>query len=223
MKILHSDKDIIVVNKPSGLLSVPGKGPENQDCVTERVKELFPDCHHYPAAHRLDMDTSGVMVLGRTEESYKHLCAQFRERQTRKRYFAVLQGELKEQGGVVDLPIRMDPLNRPYQVYDPVDGKKSITHWDLLGTHGGLSFVEFTPHTGRSHQLRVHSSHELGLGAPILGDRLYGNGTGPGQLFLHAHYLCFFHPQTGEEVEFHAEIPRRWRHWGLFFEKKFRK
>ncbi|XPV76646.1 MAG: RluA family pseudouridine synthase [Desulfovibrio sp.] len=205
LDILYSDTKIVVVNKPSGLLSVPGKGPENQDCIVSRVRAMFPESRKYPAVHRLDMDTSGILVLGITARANKELCEQFQNRQVSKRYIALLDGLLSQTEGVVDLPIRMDPYNRPYQVYDPIHGKQSVTDWRTLSVEEGKTRVEFTPHTGRTHQLRVHSAHPLGLGCPIVGDRLYGTGTAPGQLKLHAAYLKFMHPKTKEMMEF--EVP----------------
>lgn len=205
LDIVYSDNKIVVVNKPSGLLSVPGKGPENQDCVVTRVQAMFPECRKFPTVHRLDMDTSGLLVLGLTARAVSDLMEQFRLRKVKKRYEALLEGVVEEEEGVIELAFRLDPENRPYQVYDPVQGKTGITHWRKIEIENGNTRVEFTPHTGRTHQLRVHSAHPKGLGHPIIGDRLYGNGTGPGQLKLHARYLCFEHPKTNEKMEF--DIP----------------
>lgn len=205
LDIVYSDNKIVVVNKPSGLLSVPGKGPENQDCVVTRVQAMFPECRKFPTVHRLDMDTSGLLVLGLTARAVSDLMEQFRLRKVKKRYEALLEGVVEEEEGVIELAFRLDPENRPYQVYDPVQGKTGITHWRKIEIENGNTRVEFTPHTGRTHQLRVHSAHPKGLGHPIIGDRLYGNGTGPGQLKLHARYLCFEHPKTKEKMEF--DIP----------------
>lgn len=210
IEVLYADPKIVVVNKPSGLLSVPGRGPENQDCVVTRVQTMFPECRKFPAVHRLDMDTSGILVLGLTARSNRELFQQFQQRQVAKRYIAVLDGVVEAEEGIVDLPIRLDIYNRPYQVYDPVHGKQSRTHWRRLGVHDGQTLVEFSPKTGRTHQLRVHSAHALGIGFPIVGDRLYGTGTGPGQLKLHAEYLCFTHPKTGEKMEFTTPPASDW-------------
>ena len=203
--ILHYDNDLIVVCKPSGLLSVPGKGPENQNCVVARVKEMFPDCPDHPEVHRLDMDTSGIMVLARNKETHRELCRQFHDRETKKRYIALLDGKLTENSGTIRLPFRLDVDNRPRQIYDPVHGKLGITHWKVLCVENEKTRVEFIPVTGRTHQLRIHAASEHGLGIPIIGDRLYGSGTEPGQLKLHACFLQFRHPATGKKMKFNSD------------------
>lgn len=202
LDIVYSDRKIVVVNKPSGLLSVPGRGPDNQDCVVARVQKMFPECRKFPAVHRLDMDTSGLLVLGLTARAVRELFEQFQKRQVKKKYEALLDGVVKGDAGVIEMAFRLDPYNRPHQVYDPIQGKLGVTSWRKLGLKRGMTRVEFTPHTGRTHQLRVHSAHPLGLGCPIAGDRLYGAGTGPGQLKLHARHLKFTHPKTKEILEF---------------------
>ncbi|BBD07540.1 RluA family pseudouridine synthase [Desulfovibrio ferrophilus] len=202
LDILFSDSKLVVVNKPSGLLSVPGRGPENQDCVVTRIQALFPECRRFPTVHRLDMDTSGILVLGFTARTVRELIEQFQQRSVAKRYEAVLDGRVDKPEGAIELSLRLDPYNRPYQIYDPIHGKSALTHWRRLGEENGRTRVEFTPHTGRTHQLRVHASHPLGLDCPIVGDRLYGTGTAPGQLKLHAKYLRFMHPKTKEMMEF---------------------
>ena len=207
LDILYSDDAIVVVNKPSGLLSVPGKGEENQDCVVSRLRALFPDCIEQPSVHRLDQDTSGILVLALTASAHRNLSVQFMDRLVGKRYVALLDGVLEEDSGEIELPIRLDPDDRPRQVHDPVNGKRAVTRWRKLGTEEGRTRVEFLLLTGRTHQLRVHSSHEKGLGFPIVGDRLYGTGTGPGQLKLHASCLRFRHPVTRAPMEFVSEPP----------------
>nr|WP_321512884.1 RluA family pseudouridine synthase [uncultured Pseudodesulfovibrio sp.] len=207
LKVLHADKHIVVVNKPSGLLSVPGKGDANQDCVVSRLREMFPGCIEQPSVHRLDQDTSGLLVLALTTEAHRNLSKQFMDRLVGKRYIALLDGVLDESGGIIELKFRLDPENRPYQVYDPVNGKNGITRWRKIGIEDGRTRVEFMPHTGRTHQLRLHSSHEKGLGLPIVGDRLYGTGTGPGQLKLHASTLRFRHPASKKLMEFITAAP----------------
>lgn len=202
LDVLFSDNKLVVVNKPSGLLSVPGKGPENQDCVVTRVQALFPECRRFPTVHRLDMDTSGILVLGQTARAVRELVEQFQQRTVKKRYVALLDGLVDKPEEPIELPLRLDPYNRPHQVVDPIHGKPCLTHWRRLGVENGRSRVEFIPHTGRTHQLRVHAAHPLGLDCPIVGDRLYGSGTAPGQLKLHAGYLCFVHPKTKEVMEF---------------------
>ena len=207
IEVVCCESEFVVVNKPSGLLAVPGKGEENQDCVVARIKKLYPDCIEQPAVHRLDMDTSGLMVLALTADMHRELSLQFHDRKTEKRYIALLDGEVSGNEGTIELPFRLDVENRPYQVYDPVDGKTGITHWKKIAVENGRTRVEFRPITGRTHQLRVHAASEHGLGIPILGDRLYGSGTGPGQLKLHASFLSFTHPRTGERLEFRSDPP----------------
>lgn len=202
--ILHEDAEFVVVNKRSGFLSVPGRGPDKLDSVATRIRSLYPDCIEQPAVHRLDMDTSGLMVVALNTASQRNLSMQFQARQTRKRYIALLAGELEDQAGTIELPFRLDVDNRPFQIYDEVHGKLGITHWEKLATLDGITRVAFTPVTGRTHQLRVHSAHERGLGTPIVGDPLYGSGTGPGQLKLHACDLGFQHPTTGDTLNFHC-------------------
>jgi tRNA pseudouridine32 synthase/23S rRNA pseudouridine746 synthase len=207
LDVVYADRKIVVVNKPSGLLSVPGRGPENQDCVVNRVREMFPESRRFPSVHRLDMDTSGLMVLGITARANRELCTQFQQREVDKKYIGLLDGLVAKPEGMIDLPLRMDRFNRPYQIYDPIHGKRALTQWRRLGVEDGHTRVEFILLTGRTHQLRVHSAHPLGLGCPLVGDRLYGTGTGPGQLKLHAGYLRFTHPKTKEIMEFATEPP----------------
>ena len=207
LEIVHEDPDFVIVNKLSGMLSVPGRGPEKRDCVAERVREMFPGCPEQPSVHRLDMDTSGLLVVARNPESHRALSIQFQKRETRKRYFALLDGLVEAEGGTIELPFRLDIENRPYQIYDPVHGKMGITHWQKQSVENGLTRVSFVPVTGRTHQLRVHSAHERGLGVPIVGDPLYGRGTGPAQMKLHAAELGFQHPRSGVEINFASPPP----------------
>jgi tRNA pseudouridine32 synthase/23S rRNA pseudouridine746 synthase len=206
LDIVHQEATFVVVNKPSGLLSVPGRGPDMQDCVVNRLKALFSECIEQPSVHRLDMDTSGLQVLALTKEAQRNLSIQFQKHQVEKTYIAILQGILDTDTGKIELAFRLDPENRPHQVYDPVLGKVGVTSWRKLGVKNGCTRVEFKPLTGRTHQLRLHAASEHGLGYPIVGDRLYGTGTGPGQLQLHAAYLSFAHPESGQRVEF-STIP----------------
>ncbi len=202
LDILHTDPDFVVVNKLSGMLAVPGRGPDKIDSVADRVRRLFPGCIKQPAVHRLDMDTSGLMVVALSADAHRNLSRQFHERQTRKKYLALLDGVLEQEDGVIELPFRLDVDNRPIQIYDEVHGKMGITHWRKLAVEGQTTRIEFTPITGRTHQLRLHAYHEKGLGIPIVGDPFYGRGTGPGQLKLHACELSFAHPITGQELTF---------------------
>lgn len=205
IKIVHEEKDFVVVEKPSGLLSVPGRGPDKAHSVTKLIRERFPNCIEQPSVHRLDMDTSGLLVLGLTKEVHRNLSIQFQDRKVSKRYIALLDGIVEEESGTIELPFRLDIDNRPYQIYDAEQGKMGLTHWKKIGTKNSITRIEFSPITGRTHQLRVHSAHEKGLGISIIGDPLYGTGTGPSQLKLHAGYLSFSHPHSGETLEFHSE------------------
>jgi len=207
MKILHIDPHFVVIDKPSGLLSVPGRGESMRDCVTERIKTLFPGCIGQPAVHRLDMDTSGLMVVARLKGAHQHLSRQFAERKVEKHYIALLKGQLHRRAGEIALPFRLDPDNRPYQIHDPVRGKMGISRWRLLSIEGERSRVEFIPLTGRTHQLRLHAAHPLGLGMPIVGDRLYGTGKLPGEMLLHAARLTFCHPESGQRMTWESQPP----------------
>jgi tRNA pseudouridine32 synthase/23S rRNA pseudouridine746 synthase len=207
LPILHCDEELVVVLKPSGLLAVPGRGAERQDCVVARVKALRPECIEQPSVHRLDMDTSGLMVLALTADAHRGLSRQFHDRETEKRYIALLDGELAGDEGTIELPFRLDVEHRPRQIYDPIHGKTGVTHWKKLAVEDGRTRVEFHPVTGRTHQLRLHAASTHGLGIPILGDRLYGVGTGQGRLRLHASLLRFTHPRSGERLEFHSDPP----------------
>ena len=207
LTLLYLDRHCAVVDKPGGLLAVPGRGPDKQDCLTARLRQLCPWSIEQPAAHRLDMATSGLMVLGLSSEAQRRLSRQFAERQVAKMYLAILEGEPAGQGGVIRLAFRLDPTRRPYQVYDPLQGKTGLTYWQKLECHGGTSLVALWPHTGRTHQLRLHTSHPLGLGCPIAGDRLYGSGEPGEQLCLHAAYLSFLHPASGRCMRFCSQPP----------------
>lgn len=207
MEILYQDKDIVVVDKPSGLLSIPGRGPEKIDSVSHRIRQMFPDCLAQPSVHRLDMDTSGLLVLALTAASHRHLSLQFQNRETDKHYLALLDGELAGEEGTITLPFRLDIENRPHQIYDEIHGKIGTTHWKKLGIENGKTRIAFHPITGRTHQLRVHSAHPKGLGIPIVDDPLYGNGDFPGKMKLHACELTFTHPTTGEKMTFTAPVP----------------
>ena len=202
LDILHTDPDFVVVNKRSGMLAVPGRGPDKVDSVADRVRRMFPGCIEQPAVHRLDMDTSGLMVVARSAEAHRNLSRQFHERLTEKKYIALLDGVLEQESGTIELPFRLDVDNRPIQIYDEIHGKIGITHWRKLAVEGGRTRIEFIPITGRTHQLRLHAYHEKGLGIPIVGDPFYGHGDGPGQLKLHACELIISHPLTEARLTF---------------------
>jgi tRNA pseudouridine32 synthase/23S rRNA pseudouridine746 synthase len=211
LEIIYADQRLAVVNKPGGLLAVPGRGPDKQDCVVRRFKERFSDTIAQPAVHRLDMATSGLMVLALTAEAHRHLSRQFSERQVEKKYIALLDGSVEGEGGEIILCFRLDPDNRPHQIYDPARGKTGVTRWRRLHVRNSESRpqtrVEFIPLTGRTHQLRLHAAHELGLGCPIVGDSLYGGGKMGDPMLLHAALLAFTHPATGERLEFSSPVP----------------
>jgi len=202
LRLCYQDAEIVVVDKPGGLLAVPGRGPDHQDSVVSRIRALFPECIAQPAVHRLDMDTSGLMVLGLTRGAHARLSRQFATRRVEKGYLALLEGTVVGCAGEIALRFRLDPENRPFQVYDPVQGKEGISRWRTLELRDGRTLVAFTPLTGRTHQLRLHASHPLGLGCPIVGDRLYGMGRPGEQLLLHSALLRFAHPTTGQRLIF---------------------
>lgn len=203
LEILHDDHEIVVVNKPSGLLSVPGRGEHLADCLLTRVQQVFPQAL---LVHRLDRDTSGVMVFALTPHAQRHLSMQFEKRSTKKTYVARVAGEMAEKTGTIDLPLIVDWPNRPRQMVDLENGKPAITLWRVLKAGGGESRVRLTPKTGRSHQLRVHM---LALGHPILGDPIYAEGEAANhpRLMLHSEELRLSHPESGKGLSFRAKAP----------------
>ena len=207
ISIVHRDSSYVIIDKPSGLLAVPGRGPEKQDCVVNRLKKMIPEMIDQPAVHRLDMYTSGLMVVAINQQTHRNLCRQFEDRLVSKHYIALLDGIVEGESGKIELSFRLDPDNRPFQVYDPLQGKLGVTFWKKMSVENGRTRIEFTPVTGRTHQLRVHAAHELGMGIPIVGDRLYGNGYEGDQMLLHASYLEFTHPETGETLRFDSPVP----------------
>jgi tRNA pseudouridine32 synthase/23S rRNA pseudouridine746 synthase len=203
-----------VVEKPPWMLSVPGKGPDKADCVAARVKALFPGSSGPLVVHRLDMETSGLIVLGLDEGAQRDLSGQFEGRTVEKAYTALLgpraaagKDPLDSETGTVRLPLRPDLENRPVQIVDPVHGRDSVTRWRVIGREVDRVRVRFEPITGRTHQIRVHSAWpDGGLGRPIIGDALYG-GEPAERLMLHAAYLSFLDPATGRRVEFESRAP----------------
>ena len=198
--VIFADDALIVADKPAGLLSVPGRGPERADCLVSRLQRDYPDAL---AVHRLDMSTSGLLVLARGEEMHRRLSKLFRDRLVDKRYVAVVAGLVEADSGEIDLPLIVDWPNRPRQMVDHTIGKPSLTRFRVLerNPESNTTRVELEPWTGRSHQLRVHMAS---LGHPILGDELYGDESSAPRLLLHALTLAFPHPLTGETVNFHA-------------------
>lgn len=203
LDILHHDHEILIVNKPSGLLSVPGRGEHLADCLIARVQDAFPQAL---LVHRLDRDTSGVMVFALTPHAQRHLGLQFERRQTKKTYVARVAGRLEPKTGTVDLPLIVDWPNRPKQMVCHETGKPAVTDWRVLKASDAESRVRMFPKTGRSHQLRVHM---LSLGHPILGDPFYADGAARDypRLMLHSEELRLRHPDGGEGVRFRAKAP----------------
>ncbi|WP_333809058.1 RluA family pseudouridine synthase [Flavobacterium sp.] len=197
IEIVFEDEVLAVINKPAEFLSVPGK--MISDSVYQRVKELYPNATGPLIVHRLDMSTSGLMLIAKDEETYVKLQSQFIKRTIKKRYIALLEGVLEENEGFIDLPLRVDLDDRPRQLVCFEHGKPAQTKWEKIEVRNNQTLVNFYPITGRTHQLRVHASHELGLKTPIVGDDLYGSKAN--RLHLHAESLTFFHPLTKEELE----------------------
>ena len=201
LEALHVDGDLLVLVKPSGLLSVPGRGLEKQDCLETRAAARWTGAR---IVHRLDMETSGVMVMARNADTHRHLSMQFEAGNTRKTYVARVFGQIKDDAGEINLPLMKDWPNRPLQKVDHESGKPSKTLWDAIAREANATSVRLTPLTGRTHQLRVHMAT---IGHPILGDTLYASGealSAAPRLQLHAETLGFTHPVTGEAMEFEA-------------------
>lgn len=200
IEIIYEDDAFLIVNKPAELLSVPGI--EIQDSVYTRLQEILNPIEPL-IIHRLDMSTSGILVVAKTKQAHKNIQHQFLKRTVVKRYTALLDGTLENEEGEIQLPLRGDITDRPRQMVCFENGKKAITQWKKIETKNGKTKVHFWPLTGRTHQLRMHSAHELGLNASIVGDDLYGNPAE--RLYLHAAYLEFKHPTTHEIVKFEVK------------------
>ena len=198
LRIVFEDDDIIIVNKPPEFLSVPGK--EIKDSVYTRIKQKYPEATGPLIVHRLDMSTSGIIVLTKTKEANKILQGQFIKRTVKKRYVALLSGKLTKKQGVIKLPLRLDLDDRPRQLVDFINGKKSETNWTVIAHNNNQTRIHFYPITGRTHQLRVHAAHKEGLNIPIKGDDLYGNKQD--RLYLHAEFIEFVHPSSKKEISF---------------------
>ena len=203
LDVVHVDHEILVVGKPEGLLSVPGKGEHLADCLLSRVQAAFPDAL---LVHRLDRDTSGVMVFALTAHAQRHLGLQFEKRHIKKAYVARVWGEMTEKTGIVDLPLAVDWPNRPRQIVDHENGRPALTEWRAQRSGNGETRLRLFPKTGRSHQLRVHC---LALGHPILGDPLYATGEAlqyP-RMMLHSESLRLRHPDGGIGMTFKVKTP----------------
>ena len=203
LEILYEDEDILAIHKPSELLSVPGNTP--LPSVLTMVNKTHPELTGPIIVHRLDMSTSGVMLLAKNEKAYFNLQRQFIKRKTKKTYVALLDGKLEEKSGSIQLPLTQDILDRPKQKVDFENGKEAITYWEKLEERENQTVIKFFPHTGRTHQLRVHAAHMLGLNAPIVGDDLYG--TVADRLHLYAWKLTFIHPTTNVEMTVKTKLP----------------
>lgn len=209
LDIIYQDDDIVVINKGSGILSVPGRLPEHQDCLQNRIQRVLPTA---TIVHRLDMATSGIMIMALNKPAHVVISRQFEQRKTQKSYLARVFGSVAQDEGSVDLPLICDWPNRPKQKVDHENGKQSLTHYRVLSRSDSTdehasTLLELTPITGRSHQLRVHM---LALGHPILGDRLYAPEpalTMSSRLQLHALQLSLFHPSTEQAISFNAPCP----------------
>ncbi|MBF9042780.1 RluA family pseudouridine synthase [Rhodobacterales bacterium HKCCE4037] len=203
LDILHEDHELILVNKPAGLLSVPGKGDHLADCLITRLQVVFPEAL---LVHRLDMDTSGIMVFARTPGAQRHLGLQFEKRHMKKTYVARVWGEVAEKQGQIDLPLIVDWPNRPLQHVNFETGKPAQTAWRRLKIEDGTTRMRLFPKTGRSHQLRVHMRE---IGHPILGDPFYATGAARDfpRLMLHAESLKLRHPDGGVGMSFRAPVP----------------
>jgi tRNA pseudouridine32 synthase / 23S rRNA pseudouridine746 synthase len=208
--LIYEDSALLVFNKPSGLLSVPGKGPEKADCLRTRVQQVYPEAL---TVHRLDMSTSGILLMARSAELHRKLSIAFQDREVKKRYVAVVDGRVLENPSqewqLIDKPIATDWINRPLMKIDPQEGKPSQTHYKIVSHDAAndTTRLELAPITGRTHQLRVHLQS---LGHPILGDHLYASPevmAKSARLMLHASQLTFTHPVTGEVLDLHCDVP----------------
>lgn len=207
LDIRYKDRDLIIINKPSGLLSNPGIAAHTYDCALTRLQRLYPETI---LVHRLDCATSGIMVFARNKKAESHLKTQFQDRQSKKVYIAEVMGLIANEQGIINLSIAPDSEHPPYQKAlqaGEVGGKTALTHYRVLEYRENSTLVELTPETGRTHQLRVHM---LALGHPILGDEFYGDiaviNAKP-RLCLHAQSLRFTHPYSGKPMSFHSKHP----------------
>ena len=199
-EIIYEDEAMVVLNKPSGMLSVPGRA-EDYSVATWAQGQWTGSM----LVHRLDMGTSGLIVVAKDKPSYLALQEQFVKRTVKKRYIAIVDGIVKQPRGRITLPLTNDPMNRPRQTVDFKKGKSAVTEYEVLETIGSKTLIALYPHTGRTHQLRMHCAHEDGLGCPILGDELYGQKAD--RLYLHCDHLELTHPRTGEKMNFNLEKP----------------
>ncbi|MEM8801419.1 MAG: pseudouridine synthase [Pseudomonadota bacterium] len=203
LDVVHTDHEVLLVGKPDGLLSVPGKGAHLADCLFSRVQAVYPEAL---LVHRLDRDTSGIMVFALTPHAQRHLGLQFEKRQVKKTYVARVFGKVADKSGTIDLPLAVDWPNRPRQHVDRKNGRPALTDWRVLRTSEAETRLRLFPKTGRSHQLRVHC---LAMGHVILGDPLYAEGEARAfpRLMLHSESLRFRHPDGGKGMSFSVKVP----------------
>lgn len=204
LTVLHADGEILALAKQSGLLCVAGKPAEHGDCLESRARAEYPNAR---IVHRLDRETSGVIVMAMNAKAHRHLGLQFERRKTSKQYIARVWGDVKGEGGTIDLPLSCDWPNRPKQMVDKENGRSALTHWEVIGREGSATRLALAPITGRSHQLRVHM---LSLGHPIIGDSFYATGralAAANRLQLHAESLTLHHPADGRLINFSDPCP----------------
>ncbi len=199
--VIYRDDHLLVVDKPAGLLSVPGRGEHLADCLISRLAMAHPEVL---LCHRLDRDTSGIMVFGLTKEGQRKICRMFEVKRIRKRYVARVAGRVAEESGTVDLPLIVDWPNRPLQHVNHEMGKRAVTDWSRMAVEDGTTRMRLMPRTGRTHQLRVHM---LAFGHPILGDPFYAPDATWSRMMLHAEGLKFEHPVTGQVMRLEAPCP----------------
>lgn len=196
LNIVYEDQWLLIINKPAGMLSVPGK--ERQTSIYDLTREAYPEAEGPMIVHRLDMATSGLLIIAKDKKTHQHLQAQFKNRSIRKKYIALLDGVVPEDEGTIELPLCPNPLDRPRQMVDTQYGKPAITYYQVLERTDKYTRIAFYPHTGRTHQLRVHAAHPSGLHCPIIGDELYGKKDK--RLYLHAESIEFTHPVNGQSM-----------------------
>ena len=196
LNIVYEDQWLLIINKPAGMLSVPGK--ERQTSIYDLARKAYPEADGPMIVHRLDMATSGLLIIAKDKKTHQHLQAQFKNRSIRKKYIALLDGIVPEDEGTIELPLCPNPLDRPRQMVDTQYGKPAITYYQVLERTDKYTRIAFYPHTGRTHQLRVHAAHPSGLHCPIIGDELYGKKDK--RLYLHAESIEFTHPVNGQSM-----------------------
>jgi tRNA pseudouridine32 synthase / 23S rRNA pseudouridine746 synthase len=209
-RAIYEDAHLVIVDKPAGLLSVPGRSGALRDSVQTRLRARYPEATGPLVVHRLDLDTSGLLLAAKSLATYTALQAMFARREIAKTYVAIVDGEIAAgDAGTIELALRVDLDDRPRQIVDELDGKPALTTWRVLHRNGARTRIELVPHTGRTHQLRVHCAHRFGLDAPIVGDRLYGtpDSQHAPRLLLHAARLAFVHPVTGARIEVTSDAP----------------